>query len=242
MAKDYYAILGVLPSATSEEIRSAYRRRAKQYHPDYFGQNSGPFIRIQEAYDVLSDPANRASYDRAGKESVEIPLYYSRPEPETIRSRKPSVEPLRSVPREANLGTISPLHSFRTIHPSFDEIFDILQNAFDLRAERKSERFQTLTMEVVLSPDQASRGGRARILIPMETACPTCGGSGDAIFWQCRRCNGSGVVRGEFPIEVEYPPGIRDLYKVAIPLDRFGLHEICPILLFRISPKGEIDD
>jgi curved DNA-binding protein len=52
MSNNHYAIWGVLPTATLEEIRSAYRSRAKQYHPDHFGKNSAPFRSVQEAYDV----------------------------------------------------------------------------------------------------------------------------------------------------------------------------------------------
>jgi hypothetical protein len=58
----------------------------------------------------------------------------------------------------------------------------------------------------------------------------------------CPECNGSGVIRAEFPLEVEYPPGIRDFYQIALPLDRFGVHDICPILLFRISHEVDFED
>lgn len=242
MAKNYYSILGVLPTATLEEIRSAYRKRAKQYHPDHFGHDSAPFRNLQEAYDVLGDPANRASYDRRGKEPTLGTILHSRREPEIVRSRRPPVEPLRSNRRSLNLETISPLRSFRTFRPSFEEILDSFRNAFDLGTRGKGERFRELTMEVVLTPDQARRGGRIQILMPIEAACPNCGGSGDFGFWYCPECDGSGVIREEFPLEVEYPPGIRDLYQVAIPLDRFGMHDICPILLFRINPEGDFGD
>ena len=63
----YYEILGVAPDATPDEIRAAYRRLAKQYHPDV---NSDPdagerFIAVQQAYETLSDPEARARYDLA---------------------------------------------------------------------------------------------------------------------------------------------------------------------------------
>ena len=63
--KDYYALLGVTPDATSAQIKSAYRKLAKQYHPDV---NDSPdaaekFREITEAYDTLLDPDRRSLYD-----------------------------------------------------------------------------------------------------------------------------------------------------------------------------------
>lgn len=67
--KDYYKILGVERSASEEDIRKAYRKLAKQYHPDYNPNNKQAeerFKEINEAYEVLSDPKKRAHYDRLG--------------------------------------------------------------------------------------------------------------------------------------------------------------------------------
>src|SRR3989440_8533261 len=69
MAQDYYATLGVKRDASDQEIKSAHRKLARQYHPD---RNPGDkqaesrFKEVQEAYDVLSDKAKRAQYDRFG--------------------------------------------------------------------------------------------------------------------------------------------------------------------------------
>ena len=62
-AKRYYAILGVLPELSEEAIRTAFRRRAKELHPDFVSGSTGAFIRLKRAYDTLSDPASRAEYD-----------------------------------------------------------------------------------------------------------------------------------------------------------------------------------
>ncbi|MBN1568455.1 MAG: DnaJ domain-containing protein [Acidobacteria bacterium] len=166
MAKDYYTILGVLPTATLDEIRSAYRNRVKQYHPDHFGKDSAPFLSVQEAYDILGDPENRRSYDRNLSEAG-IHASTSGPSiPVEIRPRRFSVEPLRAPRRPMDLGTIYPPSSFNSCSPSFEEIFDSLWNICETPSAVKSERFRTLTMEVPLTQDQARLGGRVQVHIP----------------------------------------------------------------------------
>src|SRR5215831_3561626 len=69
--KDYYKVLGVDRKASEDEIRKAYRKLAKQYHPDYNPNNKQAeehFKEINEAYEVLSDPKKRAHYDRLGSD------------------------------------------------------------------------------------------------------------------------------------------------------------------------------
>ena len=71
--RDYYEVLGVSKTATKEEIKSAYRKLAKEYHPD---NNKSPdaekkFMEIQEAYDVLKDDQKRKTYDQFGHAAFE---------------------------------------------------------------------------------------------------------------------------------------------------------------------------
>ena len=198
-------------------------------------------MNVQEAYDVLSDPAHRNSYDRGRRQAGAVSIARTGGGPEIIGPRRPRAKPLRASPKGVHLGTISVLNSFRTFHPSIDEIFDGLVNAIGSHLQTKSERFQTLTMEVVLTPDQAARGGRVRVILPIESVCPTCDGTGDRDYWQCVRCNGTGIRKKEFPLEVQYPPGIRDLYRVAIPLARLCIQDICAVLIFRINLVGDFE-
>lgn len=66
MPKDYYHILGIMKSATEDDIKRAYRKLAHQYHPDKAGGDDKKFKEINEAYQILSDKNKRAQYDRFG--------------------------------------------------------------------------------------------------------------------------------------------------------------------------------
>src|SRR5438128_1984692 len=70
--RDYYEVLGISRNASDEELKKAFRRLAKQYHPDANKEQGAEarFIEINEAYEVLSDPQKRAAYDRYGHAGV----------------------------------------------------------------------------------------------------------------------------------------------------------------------------
>jgi curved DNA-binding protein CbpA len=96
MAKSYFAILGISPNATVDEIRSAYRRLAKEFHPDHYSGSSERFKDIQEAYSVLGNRRRRREYKQSiRKVPRRTPLRPTRyPEPEPLIPEEDPVDSL----------------------------------------------------------------------------------------------------------------------------------------------------
>jgi molecular chaperone DnaJ len=232
MAKNYYVILGVDADATPEQIKSAYRRLVQEFHPDHYGEDSGPFLAIQEAHAVLSDPARRRAYDQSLR-SQSLPPTSRQAVTEV---RRPRVEPL--APDDA-LARVSLTRSFQTFFPSFDEIFDRLWSNFRDLTRPKSERIESLTVEIPITPLQAFRGGHVRILVPAQAKCPTCRGEGWVGLYECWRCAGEGEISGEFPVFINLPAGTPNNYAMQIPLDRFGIRNFYLTAIFKVGGLAE---
>ena len=227
MAKSYFAILGISPNATVDEIRSAYRRLVKEFHPDHYTGSSERFRDIQEAYSVLGNRRRRREYEQSiRKVPIRTPF---------IPTTYPEPEPLIPEDSPVDLGEVSPVRSFHSITPSLDEIFDWLWRNFSDLAQPKSARVQNLTLEVTLSPEQARRGGNARIMAPAQAVCPTCRGQGEVGYYECTHCAGEGKISGEMPVSVSFPPGLVEDHAVMIPLDRFGIRNIYITVVFRLT-------
>lgn len=231
MKKDYYLALRVRPQATPEQIKLAYKQRALELHPDLWGLDSAPFLELQEAYSVLSDPARRAAYDG---QTEQCPV--ARAEPMRGRParavQRGAAEPLRAVGPAASFADVSLSHAFDTFQPAFDELFDWLWSNFDLLTRPKAEELRSLTVDVPLSAQQALAGGEVRILVPTRVLCSTCRGRGRAGPYECWRCEGRGALTGEYPVSVSYPAGLRQDYVVRLPLE-LGIRNFYLTLRFR---------
>ena len=90
-AKRYYALLGLDPLCSDEDIRSAFRRRAKELHPDAGSGDATSFIRLKRAYDTLGDPTRRGHYDRLNNPRVRRAIRPAplEPAPPRLRPRRP---------------------------------------------------------------------------------------------------------------------------------------------------------
>jgi DnaJ-class molecular chaperone len=220
-----YRILGLSGQATPEDIRAAYRRRALELHPDHSGSGAEPFLELQEAYGILSDPQRRSAWDRKRPRGVVEPL--------TAPHR--GAEPLRPVEPASGFREVSMFDSFDTYSPSWEELFDRWQGNLALGSRPKSERMESLTVDVPLSADQAACGGQMLLSVPARVPCRSCRGGGAVGGYLCWRCGGTGSVSGEVPLRVAYPAGLLDPYVVRLRLDRFGIRNTYLTVRFRVS-------
>ena len=176
--KDYYSVLGVDKNATQDEIKSAYRKLAKQYHPDLHpGDNAAAekFKEVNEAYSVVGDPDKRAKFDR-GEMDMDGASGFN--------------------PFGGGAGGFTAT--------GFDDIFDMFSDAFGFggtsrrrRAEQRSGG-SDITYSVQLSFMESVLGCTKPINFTRVEKCPTCGGTGakdDAHLKYCDKCGGSGQVR-----------------------------------------------
>ena len=235
MPKNYYIILGIPSYSSQEEVKAAYRKLAKEFHPDRYRQKSSPFLTIQEAYSVLGDPVQRRTYDKVLRDNRQIQEKKQR-HAEPMRGYRPeTVEPL--IPRQKPIGrgdTSLPRSFFASLL-SFDSLFDTLSRNIDEHIRPIDEVGKELTVTIALTPGQASKGGHIRLNVPIRLRCSGCNGRGNIGPYQCWKCSGAGLLRGEVPVVVSCPSGILDNQSVRLSLDRYGIHDGYLTVTFRIQ-------
>jgi molecular chaperone DnaJ len=166
--RDYYDILGVGRNASDDEIKGAFRKLARQYHPDV---NKAPdaeekFKEINEAYGVLSDPDKRARYDRFGREGL------------------------------GNMGGFHDYTM--DFNDLFEEILGGFGFSTGRRSRRSPRRGRDLQMQVSLKFEEAVFGVEKEIEFQRDETCSRCNGSGaepGTTPVRCSTCNGQGEVR-----------------------------------------------
>jgi molecular chaperone DnaJ len=196
MAKrDYYDILGVQRNASEQDLKSAFRKLAKEHHPDRNPDDTSAeqkFKELNEAYEVLKDPQKRAAYDRFGHAAFEGGMGG------------------RGGGGGAGFGP--------DFASSMSDIFDDLFGEFmggrrGGGQQRRSgrERGADLRYNMEITLDDAFSGKTAQIRVPTSVTCETCSGSGAKAGTKpvtCATCGGAGKVRasqGFFTIERTCP-------------------------------------
>jgi curved DNA-binding protein CbpA len=153
MSKNYYVILGVASDASGDDIKSAFRRRAMELHPDTSGLESEPFLELQEAYGVLGDPQRRRHYDlEAHSEAIRRRPWGPIAEP-LVRER-PRGKPFRPPASSRNFREVPLAEFFERESPRSDELFDHLWGNFESLSPPRSGALESLTVEVVISQEE----------------------------------------------------------------------------------------
>jgi molecular chaperone DnaJ len=215
--KDYYRILGVPEKAEVAEIKRAYRKLAKKYHPDANPNDptaAERFKEVSEAHGVLTDPEKRKQYDLMRKYGAFSGVR---------RERRPGPD--------AGAGrTGAQDFDFTRGFEGLGGLGDLFSSIF---GRRRGEEAAAVEVSVAVPLKVAALGGQVAISIPVSEACPMCGGSGaapGAKVTTCPECNGKGeVVFGQGAFAVRRPcPNCRARGKVAT--------EPCP----RCGGQGEV--
>ncbi|MFZ5625582.1 MAG: molecular chaperone DnaJ [Gemmatimonadota bacterium] len=195
MAKDFYQILGVPESASQDAIKKAYRKLAKQYHPDANPNNpqaAERFKEISEAHAVLSDPEKRKQYDAMRRLGAFDGGFQRRSSGAGAGPRTGPFRPGAGGPFEEEPGfDFGDFGSFG--------LGDIFSSIFGGRGRRETAggRGETLEVQVEVPFRLAALGGKLPVTLPVVDRCPQCGGSGaapGATLVTCDECGGRGTV------------------------------------------------
>jgi DnaJ-class molecular chaperone len=226
--KDYYQTLGVSRSASEKDIKSAYRKLARQFHPDV---NKDPkatdrFKLINEAYEVLSDPKKRSKYEQLGADW------------ERVEREQEFAGQYQS--RAGQAGGAAGYGDFSDFFNTFfaGEGGGFSGFNFDLggggrRARRATttptpERGEDIEHPIEITLEEAAQGGQRTIQTEVPETCPNCGGSGfvgerrkvgnrtvmESVT--CPTCGGQGVRATRRQIEVKIPAGVTEGSRIRV--------------------------
>ncbi len=202
--KDYYNILGVNREANEREIKQAYRRLARKYHPDVNpGDKSAEarFKQINEAYEVLSDKEKRQKYNQFGDQWQYADRFAQaggQGTPFWNFSQAGGTQ--RFHFEEADLGSL------------FGDLF-----RSGTRSRRARPRHgQDVDYPVEVTLEEAYHGTKRTIALRSEEPCSSCHGTGRIQNMPCSVCRGSGVVSAVRRLEVKIPPGVKEGSRVRI--------------------------
>ena len=222
MTKDYYKILEVSEFSTQEEIKKAYRKLARKWHPDVAGNTPdviSAFKEINEAYELLSDSVKKADYDRARK------FYnYANKKNESVKqeenkgySSKPNSKETTSdfMRKSASQGK----KNKKGFSFNWEEFLAKKYRADQFKKEKNTDAAQKgndIYTDVSISIFEAING-TTKVLNMLQTqVCPKCAGRKFVNGSKCSNCNGSGEISNYKRFSVKIPAGIKDKSKIRL--------------------------
>jgi DnaJ-class molecular chaperone len=209
--RDYYEVLGVNRSASADEIKTAYRKLARKFHPDLNPGDKAAedqFKQLQEAYETLSDEENRKLFDKYGENWKAAKQGGGMP--------PPGWEGAQTASGPQSAGFDFSGFDFSGVGDTGGAGFDIFEEMFGRSAggrggrARRRTRGEDVEAQLELSLEEAHRGGKRTLQLQATETCPTCKGAGVVNDKTCETCGGSGQVLRPKTIEVNIPAGVRD--------------------------------
>ncbi len=201
--KDYYNILSVNRNASERDIKQAYRRLARKYHPDVNpGDKSAEarFKEINEAHEVLSNKEKRQKYDQFGDQWQHADQFAQAGHRQS---------PFRDFSQGGGA-------SFRFEEVDLGSLFGDLFGGGSRTQRARPRRGRNIEHPVEVTLEEASHGTKRTIALQAEEPCSICQGTGRIQNIPCSACRGTGVVSRIKRLEVKIPPGVKDGSRVRI--------------------------
>lgn len=207
--KDYYAVLGVPKAAAEKDIKSAYRKLARKWHPDANPDNTKEaeekFKEISEAYEVLGDPEKRKKYDVLGPNWQQAAQ-----QAEQQRRYRTNVDGEEFEFDFGNAGGPSGFSDF------FDVFFSGVGRRQTAQGPGLARRGQDLETTIDLSLRDVYGGGTKTVSLQIDDVCPRCHGTGTERGRLCPVCHGTGRVLLNKRFDVTIPKGIGDGQRIRL--------------------------
>ena len=229
--RDYYEVLGVQKGASDDEIKKAYRKSAKQYHPDLHPGDKDceeKFKEVNEAYEVLSDSEKRARYDQFGHAGVDpnfgagggSPFGQDMDIGDIFNSffggfggfgGNRRANP--NAPRRGNDVEAQVVITFEEAAKGCNKTvaYNNVVTCDDCHGTGAQKGTQAKTCSACSGTGRVTVSQRSPFgVVQTQRACDKCGGKGKIIETPCRSCNGNGRVRKQKKVDVTIPAGIAD--------------------------------
>ena len=214
--KDYYEVLGVAKTAAGKDIKSAYRKLARKWHPDANPTNQKQaeekFKEISEAYEVLSDAEKRRKYDALGSDWSRAAQQAEAQRQYRAQAAAPSGSPFSGGTTFSSAGGDA---------SGFSDFFDLFFSGTGRRPQgpgttSTAERGGDLETSLDVSLAEAYAGGSKSVTLQIEDVCPRCGGSGLVNQQVCPQCHGTGRLLQTKKFDITVPKGVRDGQRIRL--------------------------
>lgn len=200
---DYYETLGVTKTASEKEIKQAYRKLARQHHPDLHQGDAKAaaeeqFKLINEAYEVLGDPDKRAKYNQLGmnwRSGDEFPF-------------DPAQGAARTYTYQGNADFDPNGFEFSHFFSSlFGQDFAAKQH-YESRTRQRNSKGEDVQAEISLAIEELLRGAEKELHLAASTVCTACEGRRFSQRGLCQACGGTGAMAGSKTVKVKIPAGL----------------------------------